>query len=568
MTAVATSTSTTAPEIEFRLIGGRLGASARFNRDGDASDAGTGTDLDLNHVGSILKSVADGVRQLEAELPRTLATRDAAFRCVARYPRFPLSPLFGWGLPRLRSQLSTAEEELGEAVARWNANWTALRFSFGPATLDSFRDLAIAFQGITSAKATWSVATHLSGSFSNPVSAAELKKQAVRTGPNLPEHVESDWPGLDFRTTNEPGLTVYPGFALVSSGPDVSLVSLLDISLDAREAIVAESGDPPSDAVIARRVWERANKDGSPDRRYANNPSTAIVQYGRLRFSAPGAMTFTYLVSNLHAAKKFAAAFGAFQRRLREEAASGGASVPMDRGTVGIAPIERRLAAVPPPPVVRAAHEYTLAAFAACCIGVWILTTGPVSDRPAVAATSSSVSPPPQVVTQPPPPPDVRADAAVMPPHEAATPDPVDAPVAVVPPVVSQRSTLPERERISNSVLPPPQVVPQPSPPPDVRADAAVMPPPGAATPDPVDVPVAVVPPVVSQRFTPPERERIIIRSGGAYIRSAPNGGAVVVRTASGGSRLNVFGRSNGWVRVGDAEGWGWVHSSLLEGGR
>ena len=57
--------------------------------------------------------------------------------------------------------------------------------------------------------------------------------------------------------------------------------------------------------------------------------------------------------------------------------------------------------------------------------------------------------------------------------------------------------------------------------------------------------------------------ERVTVRSA-ANVRASANGDAAVIRTASAGSTLRVHGRSGGWVRVGDAQPWGWIHGSLL----
>jgi hypothetical protein len=61
---------------------------------------------------------------------------------------------------------------------------------------------------------------------------------------------------------------------------------------------------------------------------------------------------------------------------------------------------------------------------------------------------------------------------------------------------------------------------------------------------------------------------RVVVQSP-ANVRAGPSGAAVVLRTAPRGHVLSVFDRApGGWVRVGEAEPWGWVHSTLLaEGG-
>ena len=58
--------------------------------------------------------------------------------------------------------------------------------------------------------------------------------------------------------------------------------------------------------------------------------------------------------------------------------------------------------------------------------------------------------------------------------------------------------------------------------------------------------------------------ERVVTRQG-ANVREAPNGSANVVRTAPSGAVLTVFGRSGGWIQIGESTPWGWIHSSLLD---
>ncbi len=57
--------------------------------------------------------------------------------------------------------------------------------------------------------------------------------------------------------------------------------------------------------------------------------------------------------------------------------------------------------------------------------------------------------------------------------------------------------------------------------------------------------------------------ERMVTRQT-ANVREAPNLRAGVVRTIPLGTVIHVFGRSNGWVQVGENGPWGWVSSSLL----
>ena len=98
----------------------------------------------------------------------------------------------------------------------------------------------------------------------------------------------------------------------------------------------------------------------------------------------------------------------------------------------------------------------------------------------------------------------------------------------------------------------PPQI-PLPGPDPAIRDVGAAA---GAS---------ASLPPATEAGGKAPSRElqRMLIRSP-ANLREQPQAGAKVLRTLPRGLELQLYGRApGGWLQVGDAEPWGWVHSSL-----
>jgi hypothetical protein len=59
-------------------------------------------------------------------------------------------------------------------------------------------------------------------------------------------------------------------------------------------------------------------------------------------------------------------------------------------------------------------------------------------------------------------------------------------------------------------------------------------------------------------------RERLTTAQA-ANVRSGPDRSATSMRIAPVGTSVNVFERQGDWVQVGDAQPWGWIHSSLLK---
>jgi hypothetical protein len=57
-----------------------------------------------------------------------------------------------------------------------------------------------------------------------------------------------------------------------------------------------------------------------------------------------------------------------------------------------------------------------------------------------------------------------------------------------------------------------------------------------------------------------------ITQRSAANLRAQPSSGSEVLRTLPRGASLTLFGEApGGWLQVGEAEPWGWVHGSLVE---
>jgi hypothetical protein len=113
------------------------------------------------------------------------------------------------------------------------------------------------------------------------------------------------------------------------------------------------------------------------------------------------------------------------------------------------------------------------------------------------------------------------------------------------------------------------------APPASTIADSAstIPAPPLHAAPEPV--PFHIMPPATgtsAAMLVPAEAggggpartlQRLLIRSP-ANLRERPQAGATVLRVLPRGLELQLHGRApGGWLQVGDAEPWGWVHASL-----
>lgn len=492
------------PAVEFGLADGRVTASAVGPFLTGAAPAGTpGLEIVLSDIRALIL-VAEGMAARAAdELPSSLITRDRAYRRHVRASRFPLSLVLGSRQVALAARASEAEAELVAKVAQRNRCYLDLRFNFGDEAEASFFRLAATFDQLTRARSLWRLPDAPKGSV---IAAASLRRDEAKAAPAYNEFLHAGVPGFSFAAAGET-LELYPGFFVTGVAAEPRLATVLQVTLAFAELDVIEPGSVPADALRQGSVWEMTNKDGTRDKRYANNRQIPIMRYGRLKWSAPGEASRTYLISDVAAAKAFATAFANYQAALFAE--SNRPPPPGGRRRLGASSeligLGLAVAKVPPPPAVSAAHELILAPLLGA-VAAWLVLSVPM---PTGVANPNSGAPNPSAAT-----------ISRVTPEPAPLPHP---PVAVEPALPVVVPAITPGDRPGNTLQPDHPAVP---------AESA--------------------------------REQVRTRAG-ANVRSAPNGAADVVRTVIAGARLGVFTRSGGWVRVGETEAWGWIHSSLLE---
>ena len=83
--------------------------------------------------------------------------------------------------------------------------------------------------------------------------------------------------------------------------------------------IEVEDSQIPDDAEVIKRTWLHSNYDGSPDPRYSDNPSIAILAYAVFTFATGGAGKFKIAISNNRSAQRFYEALIDFLRSPAEQ---------------------------------------------------------------------------------------------------------------------------------------------------------------------------------------------------------------------------------------------------------
>jgi len=175
------------------------------------------------------------------------------------------------------------------------------------------RDL---FARLTESKSIWNV---LSETTINRVVQRSSADTAIDRTPvefslsscDLIQWEDQRVPYLPNRTGGD--MYIYPGFVLYRASKQAfALIESRDVSVRFVPTRFTEEAQVPSDSAVIGHTWAKCNKDGSPDRRFANNYQIPLVQYGSLLFTTNDGLDVRYLCSHPQSAQAFVTAWNVF----------------------------------------------------------------------------------------------------------------------------------------------------------------------------------------------------------------------------------------------------------------
>ncbi|MCF3107375.1 hypothetical protein LL912_01150 [Niabella sp. CC-SYL272] len=194
--------------------------------------------------------------------------------------------------------LNEQKEELAEQLRLSAIN---LEIDSEDIYFDLYQNIKDAFQllkrskkkwDFTSSRATNRVAERTSAANTITRSAIELTE---RTLPIL----NADEAAFCIHNVNGGDIYFFPAFMIVyESKENFALIDYTDMAIEFLITRFIEDEQVPDDSEIVGRTWFKVNKDGSPDRRFANNYQIPIVEYGQLRIQSTTGVNELYCFSN------------------------------------------------------------------------------------------------------------------------------------------------------------------------------------------------------------------------------------------------------------------------------
>lgn len=137
------------------------------------------------------------------------------------------------------------------------------------------------------------------------------KRKAVIKFKELPI-IKSETKPMVFITSQGTETYLYPTFVLVKSFNGFGIVDYKDLKFEYSSTRFNEEDVRPKDSNIEGYTWHKANKNGGPDKRFADNYQIPVYRYGEIKFNTSKGLNQFFMISNNNATTYFGSAFNKF----------------------------------------------------------------------------------------------------------------------------------------------------------------------------------------------------------------------------------------------------------------
>lgn len=181
----------------------------------------------------------------------------------------------------------------------------------GPA-FAAWNRLVEAFNALSRAERIWDVTAYRAKRAGVERSAATkiVERKPVQIATSELAIIQTKYEALRWRNSNGGDLFIYPGFLIVfQDEQDFAMLGLNEVQCQFVPRRYEEWEQAPQDSKQVGVAWRYSNRDGSPDKRYADNSQAPVFLYGEIAWKSATGLSEEYVFSNAEAAAKFADAF-------------------------------------------------------------------------------------------------------------------------------------------------------------------------------------------------------------------------------------------------------------------
>lgn len=213
--------------------------------------------------------------------------------------------------PEYESELKQLTEQYDQLKEKANGLLYNVDNQLTDREKEKYSEFCKAYEKFTGSQRLWRITSEERNTVYKSFGYNSVDRSAIRFRTEEFANLHSEYSIPVFPTNNGDYLYFYPRFIIKGKAyDDFKVVSYNDVNLYFRPSQFKEESIPPRDSEQVDVTYQYINRNGGPDRRYANNPSFPVMLYGVITLLPYGDK---FMVSNHDAARDLESAYSSFQ---------------------------------------------------------------------------------------------------------------------------------------------------------------------------------------------------------------------------------------------------------------
>jgi len=267
-----------------------------------------------------LKRLIQTTHEQREEISRELGTARAESVQLSGKTRrwengFLFKRLFKDAFAKLKVDTETAAAKVQELEEQLRLTTVATQVEMAREQAEPYFRMRDEFAAVSGCSAIWDVKSEqATNKFRERTTADKmLARERVTFSLDSSDLIQWEQKVPHLRNTKGGDIYLYPGFILYRAAREAfSVISFHDVKIAGAHLKFQEDGTIPSDSKVIGQTWAKANKDGGPDRRFAQNHPIPIVLYGELSLKSESGLWEEFELSTPEPLDRFLKAWAAF----------------------------------------------------------------------------------------------------------------------------------------------------------------------------------------------------------------------------------------------------------------
>lgn len=212
---------------------------------------------------------------------------------------------------KLKIDLEEANGYLNDLYNQYAESQVNINIKCNKETQEQYLKVKDTYIELSKSNKVWDIVSEKSITENKSSAKTSINRKEVAFTLEDIDFILSEYSAFHLENADGNNLFIFPAFILqINKENTISLIDLQELHFKFNiQRFLEEKFTIPIDTQVVDYTWHKANKDGSPDKRFVDNFQIPVVEYGAFQFITNSGLREIYYISNVQLAENFANEF-------------------------------------------------------------------------------------------------------------------------------------------------------------------------------------------------------------------------------------------------------------------